>query len=159
MPGRPYSGSTRPAGAQTGVEIAAALGGDRRHLGELVLRDDLGASAGPPGPPEEQACGRGGIDLSLFGEPGQFALGRIAELGADVAHVLDAADADGNDSVSALVDALYLLNWEFNAGDEPPAPGTDDCGVDPDDETKSAVGCEASPECDSTPRPTNRPRP
>ena len=36
------------------------------YRGAVHIRDcrgDLRATAGPPGPPEEQACGRGGIDL------------------------------------------------------------------------------------------------
>jgi sugar phosphate isomerase/epimerase len=34
-----------------------------RHVHIRDCRGDLRATAGPPGPPEEQACGRGEIDL------------------------------------------------------------------------------------------------
>ena len=53
-----------------------------------------------------------------------------------------AADVDGNGILNALTDPLYLLRWNFQGGDEPPDPGPDECGPDPDD-----AECEVPPEC------------
>ena len=53
-------------------------------------------------------------------------------------------DADGNRSVSFLVDSLYLLNAGFVPGSPPPPPHPD-CG--PDDNGVSTLGCD-------TPNPT-----
>ncbi len=53
---------------------------------------------------------------------------------------MDAADVDGDNEVSALVDALALLEWVFQSGDAPPEPGTTSCGADDDDDID--VECE-----------------
>ncbi|MBD06859.1 MAG: xylose isomerase [Gemmatimonadetes bacterium] len=53
----------RATGGENPVE---ALAGVISRVGHIHIRDcrgDLRATAGPPGPPEEQACGRGEIDL------------------------------------------------------------------------------------------------
>ena len=47
---------------------------------------------------------------------------------------MDAADVDDSGEVSALLDALALLQWAFTDGDEPPDPGPDVCGDDPTDD-------------------------
>ncbi len=60
-------------------------------------------------------------------------------MGGDDPPCMDAADADGNNSVFALLDALFLLEWMFSDGDDPPAPGTTDCG--PDDDQDPDVDC------------------
>ena len=53
----------RAAAGENPVEALQAVISGVAHVHIRDCRDDLRASAGPPGPPEEQACGRGGIDL------------------------------------------------------------------------------------------------
>ena len=61
---------------------------------------------------------------------------------------MDAADCNDSGTVSAIPDALFLLRWGFEEGDEPPAPGTDECGVDPREEPDE-TNCNArSKACD-----------
>ena len=57
---------------------------------------------------------------------------------------MDAADADDNGTVSALLDSLMLLQFQFQGGVPVPAPGIDDCGVDP---TVDDLDCETPPDC------------
>ncbi len=57
---------------------------------------------------------------------------------------VDAADADDNGTVQ-LTDAVYVLTFLFAAGPAPPAPGTVDCGSDPDPD--DGMGCEAYNSC------------
>lgn len=55
----------------------------------------------------------------------------------------DAADIDGNDEISALTDALYVLVYIFLDGPAPPDP-FEECGVDEDDDLDcdtSTDGC------------------
>ena len=48
---------------------------------------------------------------------------------------LDAADVDGNGELFVLVDLIYLLSHGFQGTPAPPAPGPDECGTDPNDES------------------------
>jgi hypothetical protein len=52
----------------------------------------------------------------------------------------DACDANDDGKIN-LADSVYLLNYLFKFGDEPPAPGPDDDGVDPSDD---ALDCETA---------------
>ena len=58
---------------------------------------------------------------------------------------MKAADADANDEVFPLLDALYLLVYGFVSGPQPPAPFPD-CGADVEGFSDS-VGCEESLVC------------
>lgn len=53
----------RAPGGENPVEALQSVIGRVRHVHIRDCRADLKATSGPPGPPEEQACGRGGIDL------------------------------------------------------------------------------------------------
>jgi len=65
------------------------------------------------------------------------------------------AAADVNDDgsvVGSVGDVIYLLNWLFMGGPEPPPPtpsapvyGPGDCGPDP---TPDGLGCESFPACE-----------
>jgi sugar phosphate isomerase/epimerase len=55
--------------ADGGEDVVAALGAVVSRMGHVHIRDCPSAAKGtegPPGPPEEQACGRGGIDLAGY---------------------------------------------------------------------------------------------
>ena len=56
----------------------------------------------------------------------------------------DAADVDDTGMISALLDSFRLLEWTFTTGEPPPAPGPDECGVDP---TKDDLDCREPPDC------------
>ena len=51
-------------------------------------------------------------------------------LGSATPSCTDAADADDNGR-NNITDAIQLLQFLFLGGPPPPAPGRDDCGVDP----------------------------
>jgi len=53
----------------------------------------------------------------------------LFSLGAEP-ECLDAADADGNLQIE-LTDAIYILNYLFLSGNQPPEPGPDACGIGP----------------------------
>ena len=53
----------RAAAGENPVEALQAVISRVAHVHIRDCRQDLRATAGPPGPPQEQACGRGGIDL------------------------------------------------------------------------------------------------
>ncbi len=55
--------------ADGGEDVVEALGAVVSRMGHVHIRDcpaAAKATEGPPGPPEEQACGRGGIDLAGY---------------------------------------------------------------------------------------------
>jgi hypothetical protein len=56
---------------------------------------------------------------------------------------IDAADAN-DDGEFNLTDAVYTLNALFLGGESPPAPGMDDCGIDPTDDE---LDCEGYTSC------------
>ncbi|MFH1570285.1 MAG: sugar phosphate isomerase/epimerase [Gemmatimonadota bacterium] len=56
----------RAPGGEDPVEALKAVISRVRHVHIRDCRADLRATSGPPGPPEEQACGRGGIDLAGY---------------------------------------------------------------------------------------------
>ena len=53
----------RAAPGENPVEALEAVISRVAHVHIRDCREDLEGTGGPPGPPEEQACGRGGIDL------------------------------------------------------------------------------------------------
>ena len=53
----------RAGGGENPVEALRAVISRVRHVHIRDCREDLKALEGSPGPPEDQACGRGGIDL------------------------------------------------------------------------------------------------
>jgi sugar phosphate isomerase/epimerase len=79
--------------AAGGEDVVAALGSVVARMGHVHIRDcpaAAKATEGPPGPPEEQACGRGGIDLAGY-------LRVMHEAGIDIAvnlEVIGAKDYD-----------------------------------------------------------------
>ena len=56
----------RAAPGENPVEALEAVISRVAHVHIRDCREDLKGTGGPPGPPEEQACGRGGIDLSGY---------------------------------------------------------------------------------------------
>ncbi len=84
----------RAAAGENPVEALQAVISRVAHVHIRDCREDLRATAGPPGPPEEQACGRGGIDL--FGY-----IRVLHEAGADVAVNLEVIGAKEYDLAQA----------------------------------------------------------
>ena len=76
----------RAPGGENPAEALRAVVSRVRHVHIRDCRADLKAASGTPGPPEEQACGRGGIDL--FGY-----LRVLHEAGMDVAANLEVIGA------------------------------------------------------------------
>jgi hypothetical protein len=54
-----------------------------------------------------------------------------------ISECLEAVDANDDADVD-LTDAVYLLDWLFGSGSEPPPPGPRECGIDA---TADALGC------------------
>ena len=52
----------------------------------------------------------------------------------------DAVSGDFHGWVNSLLDAIFLLNWQFNSGDAPPSPGTEECGEEEDDDDDMECG-------------------
>ena len=75
--------------AEAGEGVVEALKAVISRVRHVHIRDcnaALKATQGPPGPPEKQACGRGGIDLAGY-------LRVLHESGADVAANLEVIGA------------------------------------------------------------------
>ncbi|MDA0336735.1 MAG: sugar phosphate isomerase/epimerase [bacterium] len=75
--------------ADGGEDVVAALRAVVSRMGHVHIRDCPAASRGtegPPGPPEQQACGRGGIDLAGY-------LRVLHEAGIDIAVNLEVIGA------------------------------------------------------------------
>ena len=75
--------------ADGGEDVVEALGAVISRMGHVHIRDcpaAAKATEGPPGPPEEQACGRGGIDLAGY-------LKVLHEAGIDIAVNLEVIGA------------------------------------------------------------------
>lgn len=56
---------------------------------------------------------------------------------------LDAGDSNDDGNLD-LADAIFILGAIFNDGSQPPAPGSENCGVDPTDD---ALDCEVYGSC------------
>ena len=56
------------------------------------------------------------------------------------AFAVEAVDSDGDGVFSGLVDALYILAFQFQGGTPPPPAPYPNCGVDPDAAT--SLGCD-----------------
>ena len=62
---------------------------------------------------------------------GVFVLNALFNAGGTAPPCRDATDANGDNSTN-ITDGVFILNFLFQAGTEPPAPGHEECGLDPD---------------------------
>lgn len=61
---------------------------------------------------------------------------------------MDAADANDSGGVSGLSDGLFLLFYGFVDRSPPPAPGPEECGVDPTNDDD--ITCADTSACEGT---------
>jgi hypothetical protein len=108
------------------------------------LRVRLGDTGPPPRPRFRRADANadGGVNIA----DASFTLNYLFLGGPDPA-CIEAADANGDGSVN-IADASFALNFLFLGGPNPPAPGSDDCGEDPDPPgSPKDLGCNAYERC------------
>ena len=126
--------------------IGSAMGGEGTGVGDYSLssgfqvqREAIEQGSGPIGAPFRRGDTNadGLIDLA-------DAIATLNFLFID--GPMNCADAGDNndDGLLDLADAIFLMNYLFISGATQPAPGPDNCGPDPTDDT---LGCDSYNSC------------